>query len=322
MQKQNAVVGIDIGGTFTKIGIVDREGKMLVIKRFPSHAHEPFTSFIEDLAGVYQQIKAELVEEVSVIAVGVGAPDTNCFTGIMEHPPNFDWGEEVPLAKSIEEVFKVPVFVNNDANVAALGEMQFGGGKGLKHLVVITLGTGLGSGFIVNGQLHLGQDGMAGEIGHTVAVIDGRPCKCGLRGCLEKYVSVTGIRANMAEILANSDKVSTLSGKSFEELTGHDINEAALNGDELALAAFEMTGRMLGQALADVVAYFNPEAIFLTGGLAKAGALLLEPTRKYMKKNLLHVYKGRVDLLLSELVNREGAVLGAAALGWKMLENK
>ncbi|MEM9849390.1 MAG: ROK family protein [Bacteroidota bacterium] len=320
MQKKNAVVGIDIGGTFTKMGIVDREGQVLALERFPSHAHEPFDNFIEDLAGVYERMKQQIAADIEIITVGVGAPDTNCFTGVMEHPPNFDWGEEVPLAREIKGVFKVPVFVNNDANVAALGEMQFGGGKGLEHLVVITLGTGLGSGFVVNGQLHLGQDGMAGEIGHTVAVINGRPCKCGLRGCLEKYVSVTGIRKNMEELLANSDQESVLRGKSFEELTGHEINEAASAGDELALAAFEMTGGMLGRALADVVAYFNPEAIFLTGGLAKAGDLLLNPTRKHMEQNLLHVYKGRVDLLLSELVEREGAVLGAAALGWKMIE--
>ncbi|MEN0049777.1 MAG: ROK family protein [Bacteroidota bacterium] len=320
MKAKNTVIGIDLGGTFTKIGVIDKEGSVLALERFPSHADEPFETFLKELEKVFEKIKLQLADNVEIIAVGVGAPDTNCFTGEMENPPNFNWGEVVPLAKGIENIFKIPVFVNNDANVAALGEMQFGGGKGMKHLVVITLGTGLGSGFIVDGQLHVGQDGMAGEIGHTIAVRGGRQCRCGLKGCLEQYVSVTGIRRNVEDLLMVKGRDSLLRGQSFEELTGKEISEAAQANDQVALEAFEFTGQMLGEGLASMVAYFNPEAIFLTGGLAKAGDLILDPTRRHLKKNVLHIYEDRVDVHISELVDREGAVLGAAALGWRNID--
>ncbi|MEM8528394.1 MAG: ROK family protein [Bacteroidota bacterium] len=322
MQTKNTVIGIDLGGTFTKIGVIDKEGNVLALERFPSHADEPFETFLAELEKVFGNIKSQLESHVKIAAVGVGAPDTNCFTGEMENPPNFNWGKVVPLAKGIEGIFKVPVFVNNDANVAALGEMQFGGGKGMNHLVVITLGTGLGSGFIVNGQLHVGHDGMAGEMGHTMAVPGGRQCRCGLKGCLEQYVSVTGIRRNVEDLLMEKGRDSLLRGQSFEELTGKGISEAAQANDQVALEAFEYTGKMLGQGLASAVAYFNPEAIFLTGGLAKAGDFILEPTRRHLKENALHIYKNRIKVFISELVDQEGAVLGAGALGWQGIDSQ
>ncbi|MEM1326536.1 MAG: ROK family protein [Bacteroidota bacterium] len=319
---KKAVIGIDLGGTFTKIGIVDRDGNVLALERFPSHADEPFETFLEELQQVYDQIVLNLPDNTQIIACGIGAPSTNCFTGEMENPSNFSWGEVVPLAKGVNGICNVPVHVNNDANVAALGEMKFGGGKGMQHLAVITLGTGLGGGFIINGRLHIGHNGMAGEIGHTNAVRGGRQCRCGLKGCIEQYVSVTGIRRTVEDLLMEKGRESLLQGQSFEEITGKEISEAALEDDAVALEAFEITGRMLGEKLADVIAYFNPEAIFLTGGLAKARHFILEPTRRHMLKNIFHIYKGRAKVMISELVNKEGAVLGAAALAWQRLEVK
>lgn len=321
-EPKKAVIGIDLGGTFTKIGVVDRAGNVMALERFSSHANEPFETFLEELESVHKRMMAKMPSDLKIIAVGIGAPSTNCFTGEMENPSNFNWGEVVPLADEVKKICKSPVFVNNDANVAALGEMKFGGGQGMQHLAVITLGTGLGSGFVVNGRLHIGQDGMAGEIGHTIAVRDGRQCRCGLKGCIEQYVSVTGIRRTVQDLLNEKGKTSILQGQSFEEITGKEVSEAAMEDDAVALEAFELTGKMLGEGLADVVAYFNPEAIFLTGGLAKARHFILEPTRRYLKKNVFHIYEDRVNVLISELVNKEGAVLGAAALAWQRLEVK
>lgn len=317
MQPTQAVIGMDLGGTFTKIGIVDAFGNFLALERFPTLADQPFPVFLDELRAVYSEMKDQLPPDVEILLAGVGAPDTNCFTGVMENPPNFNWGTIVPLAQGLSEVLKVPVYVNNDANVAALGEMQFGGAKGMKHFSVITLGTGVGSGFVVDGKLHIGNDGMAGEIGHTIAIRHGRLCKCGLHGCLEQYASVTGIRKSVQFLLEAKDTPSVLRKHDFEDLTGKAINDAALAGDPIALEAFEFTGEMLGYKLAEMVAYFNPEAIFLTGGLAKAGIFILEPTLKHLEANLLHIFRGRVRLLISELVDKEGAVLGAAALAWQ-----
>jgi len=323
MQANQVVIGIDLGGTFTKIGVINRTGDMLALERFSSHANEPFEVFLNHLSAIYQQIKKELDKTFSIIAVGVGTPNANCFTGEMENPPNFKWGKAVPIVTALKKIFNVPVFLNNDANIAAIGEMVFGGAQGMKHLAVITLGTGLGSGFIINGKLHIGQDGMAGEIGHTIAIREGRACRCGLRGCLEQYVSVTGIRKTVKKLLSqNEDTKSLLGGQSFDNLTGKEVSEAAEQEDPIALEAFELTGKLLGQSLADVTAFFNPKAIFLTGGLAKAKKFLLAPTKRHLEQNLLNVYQGRVQLLISDLVDKEGAVLGAAALAWEEIKSR
>lgn len=321
MKPLDAVIGIDLGGTFTKIGVVDKQGNMLMLDRFPSRADEPFEYFLEEFQQSFQNIKKTLGEHINLLAIGVGAPDTNCFTGEMENPPNFKWGEVVPLATGIQSVTKLPVFVNNDANVAALGEMIYGGGKGMKHLVVVTLGTGVGSGFIVDGKLHIGHHGMAGELGHVNAVRNGRLCRCGLYGCLEQYSSVTGVRKSVRILAQETDMPSRFRGLSLEEINGEEVANAALAGDEIAKEAFEIAGKLLGEKLADVVAFFNPEAIFLTGGLVKAGKLILEPTQKHMEQNLLHIYHDRTKILISDLVDQEGAVLGAAALGWDNINN-
>jgi glucokinase len=320
MKPLDAVIGIDLGGTFTKIGVVDYRGNMLMLDRFPSRADEPFEYFLNELQQSFHNIKNTLGSQVHLLAIGVGAPDTNCFTGEMENPPNFKWGEVVPLASGIQGVTGLPVFVNNDANVAALGEMIYGGGKGMKHLVVVTLGTGVGSGFIVDGKLHIGHHGMAGELGHVNAVRGGRLCRCGLYGCLEQYSSVTGVRKSVRIIAQETNKPSQFRGLSLEEINGEKIASAALAGDEIAKEAFEIAGKLLGEKLADVVAFFNPEAIFLTGGLVKAGHLIFEPTEKHMEQNLLHIYHHRAKILISDLVDKEGAVLGAAALGWDKIK--
>ncbi len=234
-------------------------------------------------------------------------------------PPNLTWKGETPLAALVKEQFDVPVVVTNDANAAALGEMQFGSARGMRDFIVITLGTGLGSGIVANGQLIYGADGFAGEVGHTRVEANGRRCGCGKRGCLEAYASATGICRTVFELLCNERDDSELRGVSFSELTAKRVADAAHRGDPVALAAFAFTGRILGASLADAVAYTSPEAIILAGGLANAGDLIFQPTRASMEDHLLGVFKGKVKLLASGLPEGNGAVLGAAALSWTEL---
>lgn len=320
MQQKNTVIGIDLGGTYTKLGLVTESGEMLIQKKFPTKADQPFDVFIGELKDILAEVKAEVMEKVVVKGIGIGAPVANCYTGMMENPSNFKWGVSVPLAKRVAEISGLEVFIHNDASVAALGEMQFGGARNMNHFVVVTLGTGVGSGFVINGQLHGGHRGMAGEMGHTIVVPGGRQCPCGLKGCLEQYASVTGTVKSAKQLLASESKASLLRDIPLEDLEGKDIFDAAQQGDEIALEAFNIAGRMLGFRLADTVAYFDPEAIFITGGLAKAGDMILNPTIEMMEENLFNIYRNRVKVLISELVHREGAVLGAAALALKELE--
>jgi glucokinase len=253
------------------------------------------------------------------LAVGVGAPNANSLTGNIENPPNLKWGKITPLAKSLEDVFKLPIFIANDANAAALGELRYGMAKGMNNFVVLTLGTGLGSGIIVNGDLLLGEHAQAGEIGHVNVDPNGRQCNCGLQGCLETYASVTGIKRTVFELIAEMREDSPLRGISFDDLTGETIANAALDGDKLALRAFGITAEILGSKMADTVAHLDPQAFILAGGLSKAGDILLKPVILNLEKNLFVAYKGKVKVYLSN-APRNAAILGPAALAWKQLD--
>lgn len=319
--KNTLVLGIDIGGTFTKIGLVDHEGKTMGTRIFRTLAQQSFENYKGRLKEELDHLIQECPKEHKLIAVGVGAPNANTYTGEMEQPPNFSWGDRIPIVKTMEGFLQLPVFTANDANAAALGELYYGAGKGLNHFVVLTLGTGLGSGIIVNKELLIGAHGMAGELGHINVQPDGRKCKCGLRGCLETYASVTGIKRTIFELLAESTENSALRDMSFNELSGEMIADMALDGDGIALEAFSRTAAVLGRKMADMAAHLDPEAFILGGGLSKAGDILLLPVMASMEKNLFNAYKGKIKILISKAA-RDLAVLGPAALAWMEIENK
>jgi glucokinase len=315
MSRQAVVLGIDIGGTRTKIGFVTKEGKVVSSASFDTEAKKPYSNFEDKLENEVQKMQDEAYTYAEVIAIGIGAPNANFHSGNMEYPPNFNWGKTVPIVASVKAIFGLPVTIANDANAAALGELEFGVGKQMKNFVLLTLGTGLGSGIIVNGKPLVGEHGMAGEIGHVNVNPQGRMCNCGLQGCLETYVSVTGIRRTVFKLISKMRKDSILRSISFDEMSGEMIAEAALKGDPIALKAFDYTGEILGSKMADTVAHLDPEAIILGGGLTKAGEILLKPTRISMEKNLFSAYKGKIKLMLSEISGSD-AICGAAALAW------
>ena len=322
MGKKQVVVGIDIGGTNTVFGFVDRDGHILIDDKIKTANYDEPEVFV---AALYEKIMIAMPKigyDVEIVGFGIGAPMGNINKGTIEYAADLPWKGIIPLAEIFKKHTNLSIIVTNDANAAAVGEMIYGGARGMKNLIVITLGTGLGSGFVVDGKLVYGHDGFAGEIGHT-AIRPGesnRDCGCGRKGCLETYVSATGIKRTVLKILADKLEPSELRKYSFEELDAKIIHDAAKNGDAIAKRAFEHTGRMLGFKLADVVATTNPEAIFLFGGLALAKDLIFEPTKEYMEQNLLSIYKGKVKLLESELSTQNAAVLGASSLIWSEKE--
>ncbi len=321
MAGKKIAAGIDIGGTNTVFGLVDREGNILAEESIRTSHYDDPEVFV---AALYEKIMLTIRKNdgsTELAGFGIGAPMGNINKGTIEHAAGLPWKGIVPLADLFRKHTVLPVVVTNDANAAAVGEMIYGGARGMKNFVVITLGTGLGSGFVIDGRLVYGHDGFAGEIGHT-AIRPGpsnRECGCGRKGCLETYVSATGLKRTLFKIMADSIAPSELRKKSFEELDAEMIHTAALAGDPIARRAFEHTGRMLGFKLADVVAHTNPEAIFLFGGLALAKDLIFEPAREYMEENLLGIYKGKVKLLPSELSTQNAAVLGASSLIWSLM---
>lgn len=317
MEKDHFVIGIDIGGTTTSFGFVDRTGMLTCEQTLATQADQPAKALVSRLTDSISKLRTTTLPPLaSIVGIGIGAPNANYLRGTVEHPVNLNWGASVNLAELFRQQFDLPVAVTNDANAAAIGELLFGGARGMKHAIIITLGTGLGSGFIVNGELLYGADGYAGELGHTTVDPEGRDCACGKQGCLETYVSATGLCRTLHELLALTPDPSPLREISFNRLTSKQIYEAACKGDPVALSAFDATARTLGMKLADAVAHTAPEAIFLSGGLAAAGELLIAPTRRYMEEFLFTPYKGRVRLLRSELPEGSGAILGAAALAW------
>lgn len=316
MHTNNCVIGIDIGGTTTSFGLVDRNGTLMCEATLATEAHQPAHVLVSRICEHIDALCTTLPPENTISGIGIGAPNANYHRGTVENPPNLNWGTSTNLVELFRQRYNLPVAITNDANAAAIGELLFGGARGMKHALVITLGTGLGSGIIVNGELLYGADGFAGELGHTTVDPNGRHCACGKRGCLETYVSATGICRTVSELLAERLDPSRLRDVSFSALTSKVVYEAACDRDPVALAAFDTTARILGMKLADAVAHTSPEAIFLSGGLAAAGDLLMTPTRRYLEEFLFTPYKEKVKVLLSELPVGSGAILGAAALAW------
>lgn len=318
--KVEVTLGIDIGGTFTKFGFVDRDGNILEEASLPTNAKDPVNVFLTRLFDTAEKAFAGLKENSELKAIGIGVPNGNFYKGTVESPPNLGWGKLTPLAELVGNHYKLPTYLTNDANAAAIGEMKFGAAKNMKDFVLITLGTGLGSGIVVNGNLVYGADGFAGELGHVNVNPDGRICGCGRKGCLETYASATGIKRTVSKLMADMNTESELRDIPYNQLTGNMITEAALRGDKIALAAFEYTGKILGTKMADTVAHLSPEAIIFFGGLTKAGKWLFDPIQKYMEENLFPVYKNKVKLLVSGLEGKNSAVLGASALAWNELK--
>ncbi len=316
------VIGIDMGGTNTVFGIVDARGIVLKSDSIKTRKHSNINDYIEDL---YQGI-TRLIESIDakdkIYGIGVGAPNANYYTGMIEDGVNLPWPTPVPFAQLLRDKFDIPVAITNDANAAAIGEMTYGAARGLKDFVMITLGTGVGSGIVVNGQLVYGHDGFAGELGHVIVKRNnGRLCGCGRAGCLETYCSATGVARTAREFLEIRDgEESILRNIPIDEITSKDVYDAAMAGDKLAKDVFEYTGNILGEALADFTTFTAPEAFIIFGGLAKAGELLLKPMRESMERNMLSIWKGKVQILLSELKEADAAVLGASALGWEAKE--
>ncbi|GAB4143843.1 MAG: ROK family protein [Ignavibacteriales bacterium] len=320
MGKSKVTLGIDIGGTNTVFGLVDENGNIKTKESIPTNSMNPAEDLFKRLFEKFAPIYNEHTEKYQIVGIGIGAPNANYYTGSVENPPNLNWGV-VNLITLIKKYYDLPVAVTNDANAAALGELKFGAARGMKNFVEITLGTGLGSGIVVDGNLLYGHSGFAGEMGHTTIVSEGRKCGCGKRGCLETYASAPGIKRTVFELLSDSSEASSLRDINYNEMTSKKIYEAAKAGDKIANNAFKLTGKLLGQAMADAVAYLSPEAFVLFGGLAQSGELLLEPTRKHLENNLLPIFKGKVKILLSGLPEGDAAILGASALIWHELKN-
>jgi glucokinase len=310
---QSLAIGIDIGGTSTAFGIVNRRGEIISQGDMTSKGFPTVDAFITELSQRLQPLMDEAGRS-NIKGLGVGAPNGNYYTGEIAYAPNLEWEGVIPLAKLLQTSLGLKTTITNDANAAAIGEMIYGAAKGMKDFIMVTLGTGVGSGFVANGQLIYGHDGFAGELGHVIAVRGGRLCGCGRNGCLETYTSASGVVRTAEEWLKERGRDSLL--LHAPKLGGKAITEAAEKGDALAKAIFEYTGQILGQTLADAIAITSPQAIILFGGLSKAGDLLFEPTKRHMEASLLRIYKNKVALLPSALPDADAAILGASALVW------
>ena len=312
------VLGVDIGGTNTVFGIVDTRGKVIASSSIKTQKHANFDDYLDELYTEATRL-IETNDAVDKIhGIGIGAPNANYYTGMIEHCVNLPWGTNLDLAGRVSEKFGIPCAVTNHANAAAFGEMTYGAARGLKDFIMITLGTGVGSGIVINGQVVYGHDGFAGELGHLVVKRNnGRLCGCGRTGCLEAYCSATGVARSAREFLEIRTEPSLLRNIPIEDITSKDVYDAAMAGDKLAKDVFDYTGTILGEALADMTVFSSPEAFILFGGLAKSGELLMRPLREAMDKSMLDVFKGKPKVLLSELKEADAAVLGASALGWE-----
>jgi len=316
---QQLAIGIDIGGTGTKFGIVDRNGNILFSSEISSRNHAQVEGFIDEL----HEALFDMIERAGgpgrIRGIGVGAPNGNYYSGTVEYAPNLPWKGIIPFAKMLEEKFKLPVVLTNDANAAAIGEMMYGAAKGMKDFIMITLGTGVGSGIVANGKLIYGHDGFAGELGHTIIIPNGRLHEgTGKYGSLESYASATGVRLTALEMLTKTTEKSLLRDIPIKKIDSKKVYEAAIQGDALAKEVFEFTGKILGLALANFVMFSSPEAIILFGGLTKSGDLILKPTKENMEMNLLKVFQNKVKILVSHLKEADAAILGASALVWEM----
>jgi glucokinase len=320
MSKMNIVLGIDIGGTNTSFGFVDRAGTIIAGTSMETKSNDAVEDFVTRLHRRIEKVRRDLPSHPSLCGIGIGAPNANYYRGTIEKAVHLNWGGIVDFAGLIRKYYNIPVSITNDANAAAIGEMLFGNARGMKNFMVITLGTGLGSGIVVDGRLLYGADGFARELGHTVVDPEGRQCRCGKKGCLETYASATGLVRTALLLINERCDPSPLRAMDFKEITSKMIFELAQKGDEIALEAFDQTAKILGMKLADAVALTGPEAIFLSGGLSMAGDILLKPTQQYMEDFLFSAYKGSVKLMLSGMEPGRSAILGAAALVWSELD--
>lgn len=312
-------IGIDIGGTGTKFGIVDRVGNVLFSSEISTRKHTDVNGFIDELHSELSKLIDNVGGTGRIKGIGVGAPNGNYYTGTIEYAPNLPWKGIIPLARMMEDKFKIPVVLTNDANAAAIGEMMYGAAQGMKDFIMITLGTGVGSGIVANGKLVYGHDGFAGELGHTTIIPNGRLHEgTGKRGSLESYASATGVRLTTLEILEKSTEPSSLRSVPSDQIDSKKVYEAAIAGDAVAKQIFESTGTILGAALANFVMFSSPEAIILFGGLTKAGDLILKPTRESMEANLIQIFQNKVKILVSHLKESDAAILGASALAWDL----
>jgi len=323
---KKVAIGVDIGGTNTAIGVVDEAGNVMVKDNIPTPSHGDINKYISDLADAINELIRSvklLNEDINVMGIGIGAPNGNYYSGTIEYAANLSFRGVVHLIELLRNHFpQMPALVlTNDANAAAIGEMIYGGAKGMKNFVLFTLGTGVGSGIVVNGDLVYGSDGFAGEIGHTTLVPGGRPCGCSSLGHLEAYCSASGMKRTAFELLVHYNASdSLLADKSFRELDSKMIFEAAEKGDKVALEVFEKTGAWLGLELANTVHYLSPEAIFLFGGPTAAGDYIFKPTKENMEKHLLPFFKNKIKILPSKLKSGDAAIVGASALVWKEIE--
>ncbi len=314
------VIGVDLGGTNTVFGIVDTYGKIVAEDSIKTQKYKTAEEFVEAGVACLLPLIAQGGGTEKIAGMGIGAPNANYYTGAIEIAPNIAWAHDsvVPLGEMFSQKLGIPVHLTNDANAAALGEMTYGAARGMKNFIVITLGTGVGSGIVINGQLVYGHDGFAGELGHVTMVRgeEGRVCGCGRKGCLECYCSASGMARTAREMLANTDRPSLLREKNPADIESLDVSIAAGKGDELANEIFQFTGKMLGEACADFTAFSSPEAYIFFGGLCKAGDLIMKPIEESYNRAVMPIYRGKAKFLVSGLMNANAAVLGASALAW------
>ena len=317
------VIGLDLGGTNSVFGIVDSRGDIKATTAIKTQGYETVDEYVEASVEALKIIIDQVGGIEKIKAMGIGAPNGNYYTGTIEFAPNLSWGHNgiVPLAKMFSDKLGIPVALTNDANAAAIGERTYGVARGMKNYIVITLGTGVGSGIVINGQLVYGSDGFAGELGHVIMNrVNGRPCGCGRKGCLEAYCSATGVARTARELIETTDEPSLLRDMPAADITSLDVSIAASKGDALAKRIYEFTGNMLGEACADFAAFSSPEAFIFFGGLTKAGALLMDQIKKAYEENVLNIFKGKAKFLVSGLDGSSAAVLGASAVGWDINE--
>ncbi len=313
------VIGIDMGGTNTVFGVVDARGHVIARSSIKTQQYTDIHDYVNELHTELMKL-IESVGGIELIrGIGAGAPNGNYYTGCIEDAVNLPWQGIVPFAQLLSDKFGVPARITNDANAAAMGEMTYGAARGMKNFIMITLGTGVGSGVVVDGKVVYGHDGFAGELGHTKAVRhNGRLCGCGAHGCLEAYASATGVALTAKEIISTTDKPTLLRELDVDNITSKDVYDAAVKGDEVAIEIFNFTGKMLGEKFADFVAFSAPEAIIMFGGLTKSGDFIMKPVREALEANVLRFWKGKVKLLFSDLKEADAAVLGASALAWEL----
>ena len=313
------VIGLDLGGTNSVFGIVDARGEIKATTAIKTQGYAKVEDYVDACIDALQVIIDEVGGIDLIKAMGIGAPNGNYYNGTIEHAPNLPWKGIVPMANMFKTKLGIPVALTNDANAAAIGEMTYGAARGMKNFIVITLGTGVGSGIVINGQLVYGCDGFAGELGHVIMRReDGRLCGCGRKGCLETYCSATGVARTAREILTKDSTPSLLRDLNPEEITSKDVYDAAVKGDAIALKIFDFTGKILGEALADFAAFSSPEAFIFFGGLTKSGKYIMDPIKDSYNENVMPIFKGKAKMLVSGLDGSSAAVLGASAIGWEI----